>query len=223
MSEFTIDFPRDQVKQFERALKRVETDLGKSSKDAIYIGARQLLKSLATSTKVSEEFRDYELVGQSRSGLNNAYKVHTKYATPKRKGKALRRSWQGPWRDQLIYAKDVNELKQRPALIIAMRGIARESWLQAGRKGWINIGVPKTETAKRREGIMKKAARRWVRFTKKFGSTENYIHVSNNIRHIEQALVGGKKSVDDAMSRAARGVEKTIDNYLKKAAAKAAA
>jgi hypothetical protein len=220
MSEFSISFPPDQVRSFEEALLRIERDLGKSTQDAINMGARQVLRSLAASTRVAKMYRDYQQVGETRSGKNKIYKVKTKYVTPMRKGKALRRSSQGPWRDQLIYAFSENELRQRPAVIIGMRGVAKESWLQAGKKGRINIGVPKTETAKRTAGIMKKAARRWVDYSKRFTREESYIHIANNIRHINEALAGGPKAVDTAMDRAARGMNKMVEEYLKREAAK---
>jgi hypothetical protein len=218
----TITFPREDVDRFYRAMQRMESELGMSHPHALRTGAKKVLGAMAQSTKVSQPYRDYREDGVTRSGLNRRFIVNTKYQTPKRKGKALRRSWQGPNRDQVIYAKNVNELKKRPALIIAMRGVAQESWRQVGQQGKFRIGTSKAFANDPRKAkwqrIMKKAARRWVDYRQVFGKAEQYIRITNRIRHIESALIGGKQTVSTVMERAAKGMERQIEKRLATAA-----
>jgi hypothetical protein len=215
MADFTIKFPAEDVGRFMSSIESLQKELGWSARGSFRMGGKAMLTSLASRTKVSQPHRDFVHKGESRSGKNQVYEVLTKYRTPKRKGKALRRSWQGPWRGQLIYAKNETELKQRRAMIIAMQGVAKESWAQAGKKGQIRI-TKKDEGNPRNARIMKKAARRWVEYKLRITEKEQYLQVTNTMRHIEQALIGGRAAASEALGKAASAVERTIINTIKR-------
>lgn len=214
----TIEFPKEDVKSLMRQMERARKELGKSFGASVLMAMKYILQSVAKSTKIAEPYRAYRHVGASRSGKLQAYQVTTKYQTPRRKGKALRRSWQGPWRGQMIYAKNEQELKQRPALIVAMRGLAAESWKQAGDRA--NIRVPKkmmdNKTGARNMRIMKKAAHRWVAVDKRLTGDDPFIQLTNNLKYIGDALVGGESSISTSLERAARSMEKSLDNQIAK-------
>lgn len=217
-SSFRIDFPRKDVNALYKQIKRATREIGLSVPQALRLSMRSVLNSLSTSTRVSDEYREYREVGISRSKQNRVYAVTTRYRTPKRKGKSTRASWRGPLREQLIYAYNENDLKTRPAVIIAMRGLAKESWKQAGKKG--NIKLNKVESSSARNAhnarIMKRAAHRWVEYTDSRKLDNPFVRVSNKLSYIENALQGGVNSVDTAMERAGRGLEKAIDKIAKR-------
>ena len=222
---FSIEFPREDVRALFRAMERAQGVLGKSVPQAQRMAMKSVLSSMAASTKVSKEFRDYKDTGRtSRSGQNKVYAVKTKYSTPRRKGKALRVSWQGPWREQLIYAPNETELKQRRAVIIQMRGLAAESWRQAGVRGGVRL--TKAERATKRSAhnayITKRAAHRWVEWQSSSRGDDPYIRVTNRLPYINEALDGGPSAVSTAMARGARGLEHHIDKQLDRMARKAA-
>jgi cell division septum initiation protein DivIVA len=225
-AQFSIDFPREDVRALFRAMDRAQAVLGKSVPQAQRMAMKSVLSSMAASTKVSKEFRDYRQETEtqfgitfgatSRSGRNKVYLVKTKYATPKRKGKALRRSWQGPWREQLIYAPNEQELKQRRAVIIQMRGLAAETWRQAGLRGGIRLTKAQKATARSAHNayITKRAARRWVEWASSARGDDPFIRITNSLPYIEAALEGGNQAASTAMARGARGLEHHIDKQL---------
>lgn len=219
MSTPLVEVSRKDIAGVMAQLNRAQREVGLSAPRSMNLAMRAVLNSLATSTKVSKEFRDYRQVGESRSGKNKVYEVTTRYATPARKGKALRRSWtSGPWRGQLIYAENEDALKKRPAVIIAMRGLAAETFRQAGRKGGFHI--PKKAQADSRAGrnmrIMMKAARRWAEYESHLKGDDPWLKMTNTLDYAQDALSGGASSVNTAMERAARALEHTLDNMMAK-------
>jgi hypothetical protein len=219
----SIDFPKEDVQKLMAQMKRAQKALNMRQPQVVKMGATHVLSALADSTKIGEPYREYQDTGKtSRSGKNKVYVVQTRYQTPKRKGKALRRSWQGPLRGQIIYAKNERELKRRPAVIIAMRGVARQSWMEAGKKAKLRLTAREkagTATAAQARAAqnkrrMRKAARRWVEYSAVLRGDNPYIKVTNRIRHINEALNGGQMAVATAMSRAADKMEKKISGIL---------
>jgi hypothetical protein len=208
---------KESLDNLHRAMKRWERELNVSETAAIKAGARAVLKSLAKDTVVAEEFREYRDTGEtSRTGRNKKYIVKTKYYTPQRRGKDLRRTWQGPWREQVIYAPDEAALKQRRAVIVQMRGLAAESWRQMGAMG--RIRVKGFDRASRNKRIMTKAAHRWVEWHQKLGGPLQYLTLVNNLKYIREALKGGVGSINDAVDRGARALVHHLENKLKRAA-----
>jgi hypothetical protein len=218
-ADVTLEWSRSDLNALKAQMERAQELLGKSMAASVQMAMKAVLNSLAKSTRVAERYRAYEQVGVSRSGLNKVYKVTTKYSTPARRGKSLRRSWQGDWRSQLIYAPNESSLKRRPAVIVAMRGLAAESWRQAGARSALRIGKAEMggSRAAHNTRIMRKAARRWVSVDKDLRSDNPYMRVTNQLKYIRQALQGGEQSVNTAMKRAADGMAHRIDNELKKA------
>jgi len=209
----TIEFPRRDVAALMAQMQRARKELGVSLGGSVKMAARAVMTSLAASTKVAEPFRDYWDTGEvSRTGENRKWVVVTKYETSRRRGKDLRRSWQGNWREQIIYAKDESELRRRRAVIVQMRGLAKESWKQMGRKAGVPISAASVPSRNRR--IMLKAARRWVSVRQNLNGPDPYIHVTDELVYIGDALAGGPKQADTAVERAARAMEKSIGDRI---------
>lgn len=215
-----IAFSENQrsINELRKAMKVYEAGLNVDMGVSLKVAARSVLSSLAKDTTVAEKYREYQDTGEkSRSGQNRKYLVTTKYATPMRKGKALRRSWQGPWRKQVIYAKNEQELKRRPAVIIAMRGLAAESWRALGKRGKITVKDWSKDTrAAKNKRITKKAARRWVEWRSSLRGPLQYIVVTNHLQYIEHALQGGIAAVTSATERGARAMLHELENKVRK-------
>jgi hypothetical protein len=213
----SLVFPQADVNRIVASMARARSELGVSMPHSVNMAGRAVLGSLAASTKVSEKHRTFQATGErSRSGLNKRFNVWTRYATPKRKGKATRASGRGPWRWQPIWARNVQELKRRPAMRIVMRGVAKASFGQAMKKG--NFGFPASAMApgveSKNKRIMLKAAHRWVDFTRNLKGDNPFIKMVNNLTHIMAALQNGPQTVETAMGRAADGMEKNITKQL---------
>ena len=212
-----IAFDPNDMRRITEQMARARKELGVSLPHSVNIASRAILNSLAASTKVSQTRRTYRSTGErSRSGINQKFEVWTRFSTPKRKGKATRASWQGPFRWQPIWAKNEAALKKRRAMIIVMSGLAKASFGQAMRKG--RYGFPKSAmgkgTSATNQRIMLKAAHRWVDVTKNTRGDNPFFKMVNNLRHIFSALRNGPQTVDSAMGRAADGMEKNITKQL---------
>ena len=222
--EATFEIDKRDVQSLQRQMERARKELGVSLPQAIKMAMRHVLSGLADATQISQPYREYEDLGpveRSKVG-NRRYVVTTKYQTPKRKGKALRRSWQGPFRGQLIYARNERELKRRPAVIIAMRGVARQSWIEAGKKSKLRLtakelaGTATTAQARsaKNKRRMRKAARRWVEYKAVMTGDNPYIAITNRIRHISAAT--SPSSLSNVMGRAALMFSNRIDGLVQK-------
>jgi hypothetical protein len=222
---------KGDIATLQKAMQRAQRELNLKQPQAIKMAMTHVLSGLANSTTVSKPYRDYEDKGPApRSKVGNRiYVVTTKYQTPKRKGKALRRSWQGPFRGQVIYAKNERELKRRPAVIIAMRGVARQSWMEAGKKSKLRLTAREVEgtatavqaRAAKNKRRMRKAARRWVSYEANLKGDNAYIKVTNHMRHISAATSPSALSM--VIGRAAQMMENRINGLVRKAIEKRAA
>jgi hypothetical protein len=212
-----LEWSKEDMARLMAQMERAREVLGKSMAASVQMAMKAVLQSVAKSTRVSEPFRAYKQVGVSRSGKNKVWEVTTKYRTPMRKGKALRRSWQGDWRKQLIYAPTEAQLKRRPAVIVAMSGLAAESWKQVLSRSLLEKTKAELKGSRkaRNTRIMRKAARRWVSVDKNLRSHNPYMRISNSLKYIRQALQGGEQSINTAMRRAADGMAHRIDETLK--------
>jgi hypothetical protein len=215
---------KSDIASLQKAMSRASRDLNLKQPQAIKMAMTHVLSALAKSTAISSPYREYEdkgLAPRSKVG-NKIYVVKTKYQTPRRKGKSLRRSWQGNFREQKIYARNERELKRRPAVIIAMRGVARQSWMEAGKKSKLKltsrevmgIATAGQIRAAKNKRIMRKAARRWVSYKANLKGSNAYIQVTNRIRHISAAT--SPSSLSQAMSVAASKMENKIDGIIKR-------
>lgn len=226
MVDVIASVSRESVLGLRDSIDRFQKELGVGRATAFRAAAGKVLNSLGKNTTVANRYRDFTDTGErSRSGLNKLYIVHTKYTTPKRKGKALRRSWQGNWRDQQIWARGVRELKRRPAVIVGMRGLAKESWRAVGKSGRVKLTKGELRTgsagdfrAARNTRIMKKAARRWVIWRANYVGDTPYIRIRNNLKYIRHAVKSG--AVNDAVQAGTRGMLHEMQRRVEKAAAK---
>jgi len=217
MIDIQVDISREAIKELRHAQERFSRELGKSQSTAFRAASAKVLNSLSNDTKVAGKYREITDTGQkSRSGKNKKFIIRTKYRTPKRKGKALRASWQGDWRDQVIYARNLQEVRRRPAVIIAMAGLAAESWKAAGQKGRVKVkGTTRAATNKR---IVKKAARRWVGYESNFKGNNQFVRITNALKYIREAV--GPSAVEAAVRQGAVAMHGEIEHRIAKAAAK---
>lgn len=208
----SITWPSNDVSALIAQMRRGEREVGLSVPTALRWAAKAVLQSVAKSTRVSPQYRQYKEVGVTRTKKNKIYEVDTKFQTPMRRGKATRASWQGPWRKQLIYAPNEAALKRRRAVVIAMRGLAAQSWLECGARGRLRITKAEMGGSRsaRNKRIMRKAARRWVDFKAHLSGANPRIEIINNLRYITSALNGGEESINTAMKRAAAGMAERI-------------
>lgn len=213
MIETSIEFPDQDVKELMRQMDRARRILNKDISGSVFMAMKYVMQSLSKSTRISQKYRAYTDTGRiSRSGLNHIYAVATKYRTPRRYGKSLRRSWQGDWREQLIYAKNERELRQRPAVIIAMRGLAKESWRAGGARNKMNMPRSGDTSSARNKSIMQKAARRWIDTDSRLTGEDPFMSVKNNLKYITDAIEGGDQAVSSSLERAAKSMAHSIEN-----------
>jgi hypothetical protein len=206
------------MRELDLALRKFEAGMDVSYSRAMRGLTRSVLGSLAKATTVSDKYREFRDTGEtSRSGANRKFEVYTNFQTPKRRGKATRASWGDTWRWQTIYAKNVQQLKRRPAVRIGLRGLAAQSWRQMGAKGRIRIkDRSKDTTDKRNARIVKKMARRWVDLSMNLRGIAKYVTLRNDIRYIRDAI-GGPATINEALQKGARGLIKSMNKQLDKA------
>jgi len=198
-----IEFPAADVRAMFAAMGRAQTELGKGLGNAVRMAGFQLCRALGTSTAVSKTYREYRQLDTSRKNQKK-YEV-TSYA--------------GTGKKQFVtYKKGVRELKQSSALI-GNRGLAKGSWMWGAKAAGQGSAVGK-------KGGRPSA----ISFAQKFASGEAvykgedpYIKITNRLPYIREAMGGGEKPIEDALRRAAKGLEIWIDNELKKMQAKAVA
>lgn len=209
-----VEFPQKDVKALSAAMEKGAKYLNWDNKKALQSAVLYVTKSLAASTKVSEKYRKFRDTGRtSRTGANRVFEVWTRYSTPKRRGKVLKRSWYGaPFHWQTIYAKNAAALKRRPALNIAMRGLARQSWHAAAASMRRNIGGSGGLTGRDVPSV----ARKYGIMGWHLAGNDQWAEIRNKLPYIEQALSGGPQDVVTAMARAARAMEHSIEKQLVK-------
>jgi hypothetical protein len=211
---------RESMRDLEQAIRKFEAGLNVTHKSAMYSATRKVLTSLAKDTKTAPKYREYRDTGeQSRSGLNRRFEVWTNYQGMKRRGKVTRASFSSDpdkfrWQD--IWAKNVQQLKRRPAMRVHMRGLAAESWRQMGRFGRIRIQDKATDTAdKRSRRIVQKAARRWVDLSMNLRGPAKYVTLRNDLRYIREA-VGGPGNINAAIQKGARALLHEMERKVSK-------
>jgi len=213
-----LKWPSEDVRALRAQMERGRRELGISIPTSLRWAAKAFLQSMAKSTKIAPKYRAYKEIGITRTKRNKVYEIDTKYQTPRRKGKSTRASWQGPWRKQLIYAPNESSLKRRPAVMIAMRGLAAQAWLECGARGRMKITKAEAGGSRgaKNKRIMRKAARRWVEFRAYMRGPNPRIEIGNNLRYAVSALTGGEATVESAMSRAAAGMAHRITETIKR-------
>ena len=222
--ETTFDIDRQGMRDLQRQMDRAQKELSLAQPQAIKMAMTHVLSGLSKETKISQPYRDYQDAGEVKNSKvgNRRYVVTTRFQTPRRKGKTLRRSWQGPVRGQLIYARNERELKRRRAVIIGMRGVARQSWLEAGKKAKLRLTKREIEgtatmaqaRAAQNKRRMRKAARRWVSYRADLRGDNPSITITNSIRHISAATP--PSALSNLMNQASKMMENRINGLIRK-------
>jgi hypothetical protein len=191
----TIDFPREDVREMFRAIQRAEREVGRGLGNAVRQAGYHLARSLGTSTKVSQRYRDFRELETSR----------------RRQKKFLVSSYlSGSRQDFETYKRGVRELRRTSALI-ARRGLAKGSWLWGARAAGQASAVARGGT--RPSAIA--FARRFASGDAVYRGNDPYLRIRNTLPYITTAMEGGERSLTDAMARGARSLNRALDDALR--------
>jgi hypothetical protein len=193
----TISFPHADARALFAQIKRASTELGKSNRQAVKMGAWSVATTLGTSTRVAKKVRDVKPVSRSRRAGSKPFEVM-----------AYRSS--GGTHKFNVFARNLREAKKMPGARVRNYGLAKASWKWMIKKlgsggGLGGIGKPGADEAQGRSGV-----------TFNLGGPDPFIVLKNRVGYIVKALQGGPQSVTTAMSRAARYMEKVIDGNIRK-------
>jgi len=206
----TIDFPREDVAALFSQIRRAQRDLNMSEGRAIMQAVKHVSASLGTSSRVSPEYRPYREIGTTRKGDKKIYRISTYRGKHSYKGKFKQKFTRNAGlREGVAYARDEAHLKTFPSVKIKFRGLAKRSWTAfrgAGRAGGVK-GITKDAIH---------AASRHMQFTSQMRGDDIWAKLSNKLEYIEDALNGGPKAVDEAIGRAARGMEESLNRQIAK-------
>lgn len=202
---FSVDWPEADVARLLERMDRAQRACAMSFPQSMRLAFRSILNSVATSTNVSKVLREYTDVGMTKSGEKHIFEV-------------INLSMRAKKKVTKIYARNEEELKLRPAVMIAMRGLAAQTWREAGKRG--GFTVTKAEAAgslsAKSARIMKIVARKWVDYSSNMSGDSPFIKMANRLPYIRQAMVGGANAVDTAVERAGKAMERVIESKIKK-------
>lgn len=239
-----IKVKKEDMQKLAAEMKRAEKVLGKSSKDAVQLGANALCKTLSGETKRSKKMRP--LV------KNPLFKDHPRMVED------MRRARFGVMRYKKGHAEMVFDPIYRTGEFGKLRFMERKGvfYMNRGRGGapnkWskiegipgeaLNDQIPTAMKSKKRvigrSGLAKAAwnfARKRLRSggtiffmgvpniasVKVFGGTKNpSIRITNNLRYALDALKNKEGSITSAVEKAAGSMGNRIDNELKKMGAR---
>jgi hypothetical protein len=192
----TIEFPQADVRALWAQIERAQKELGRSLGASVKTAANAVARSIGTSARVSDKYREFHpVIGSKTARGRQEYEVSRPYyAQRKRRFFA--------WND--IAAKESRYVK------IGRRGLAKAIWSAISRgiggsnlSGGVSFAVA---------GLAKKYGYAEARLS----GDDPYVKLTNESYYAEMALKGGKNDVETAISRASRGMEKTITNQLAK-------
>lgn len=198
MISMDIRFDPGSMDRLRSSMRRVETELGKSSVQSLKWAARAVALSVGVSTTVSEKFRIFRQIQP-----NKQQRLRRKHARPS-DWKELKHyevvHWvKGDPELKLHSATGVDDLKRR-ILPIRRRGMCKRIWRSAisvaanrGRGRGMYFDVDSNLSTK---------------------SENNFVKMTNSLRYAAIAIKPNE--VTSALDRAARGVIKRLENTLAK-------
>jgi len=195
----SIEFPKQDVRRLWAQIDRAQKELGKGLSQAIKFAAWSVAQSLGVKTKVAPKYRPYKVVkeGRGRKG-GKKYQI-----TSFKKGRKHTFN---------IRAASVSELKKKPQVRIGKAGLAKSAWYWGIKKigGGKNLGMKGVTPGAKRGGG------RNMNTTSRLRGDDPFVKMVNSLPYAGNALKGGMGAVNNAMSKAARHMEKIIDGQIAK-------
>ena len=199
MSEFEIKIPKDDIRAIMKSMERARKELGNNLGGSVKMAGVALSRSLGTSTRISDKKRPYEIIQTRRA----------RGARPKSSVVDIRSAKAGKFTRIIDGGK--REINKSNAVKIGMRGIAKASWRWASRKA---KSPARTIGKKDITHSAEKWASRYADGQSQTRGDDPFYKIESRISYINQAMDQG--AANDAMRRAASGLNKWIDNELKK-------
>ena len=197
MSEMvTVEWPKADVDALWREIARAQKELGRNLGQAIRFAAWSIASSLGVMTKVAPKYRPYRLLAKEKSGKK--YEIES-YRKGRKKTFNVR-------------ARSVSELKKMAQVRIGHAGLAKSSWMWGIKK----IGGGRNISMKGATQAAKSLGRNKMSVESRLHGDDPFVKIVNRLPYAESALRGGASEVTSAMGKAARHMEKIIDDNMKK-------
>ena len=203
----SIEFPKRDVRALFTQMDRAQKALGKDIGQALRFAAWSVARSLGVVTDVAPKYRPYKVVQEGRG------------IAKRRGGKKYEiTSWKkGHSKTFNIRAASVSALKKKDQVRIGNAGLAKSAWMWGIKKLGSGGGVSM-------KGIASKVKQRGgqnMDVTQSLRGDNPFVKIVNRLPYAGDALRGGMGSVNNAMGKAAKSMEKIIDaNIAKKMGAK---
>lgn len=202
--ELQVEFPVSAQKALLAQIRRAQDVMGKSAAASVKVAARHVVNSLGASTKQAPKKRKVE-VKLTRTRVGKKVKTLREYGVMVwRKGAPVFAAVAG--------ATSKSDVQKSPLVKIFHRGLAKASWKWIGKKVKTSVGTVAAGW------MTEKLARGYVDVRDEARGNYPRITIRNRLKYIQSALIGGPAGVDDAMRRAASGMEKSITKQLETAA-----
>jgi hypothetical protein len=200
MITIDIEYSKSDMQRFNNAIKQFLANGKKTPKDAVMWSGVKVLDALSGSTKIAPKTRKIVLPKtpserkfRKPDGTRLFYAIGYKY--------------NGARKYTPIWAVDKQQARFNRAAVIRNRHLAKQSWRWAKTELFNAVWKGK--------GSSKDIIKYNVRTKKKETENEFSIRVTNRIDYIQKSFKrSGKKAVDKAILRAAKGMERQIEKQL---------
>jgi len=198
----SIEWPKQDVRTLWAQIDRAQKELGRGLGQAIRFAAWSVARSLGVVTKVAQKYRPYKEVKEARGVVK--FKGGKKYEVT---------SWKkGREKTFNVRAASVSKLKEMGQVRIGNAGLAKSAWMwgikKLGSGGGIGMkGV--TPGAKQR-------GQKNMEVTQRLRGDDPFIKIVNSLPYAANALQGGMSAANSAIGKAARSMEKIVDDKIKK-------
>jgi len=206
-NQASMVWPKQDVRALFAQMDRAQKELGKNLGQTLRFAAWSVARSLGVVTNVAPKYRPYEVVKEGRGMAKR--KGGKKYeVTSLKKGRKNTFN---------VRAASVSALKKMGQVRIGNAGLAKSSWMWGIKKLGSGGGVSM-------KGIASKVKQRGSQnmdVTQRLRGDNPFVKIVNSLPYAANALRGGMGSVNNAMGKAAKSMEKIIDaNIAKKMGAK---
>jgi len=200
MVAISAKFNAADVNDFQKALTRFQTEIGKSPEQSVKWGGVKILDSLRASSKRAKKVRRVTTPTDKKT---KAFRT--------KKGKRIFWGWQygkdGSQKRFPIYAYDKQQAKASKKAEIVAFGLARAIW------GWAKADLFKKGSAGIKFSQKRPMNALNTKTIKRDG--EYGVTIDNNLRYAQAAFkTKGKQAVNSAFRRAEKGMVKQIEKRL---------
>ncbi len=203
--EITIDFPAEDVRAMMRAMQRQAAELGAGLKLQIKTAAGMVARSMATMTY--EPHRDVVKSTKRRKSELVKATVERKFTNQEY---LVKRWYQGKLRTFSIYAPSKTAANKMSQVKIGNWGLAKASWMFGLKK--LGPGAKfgfATQSARR-------GAYQATTVEMNLNPVDPWVRITNRLPYILDVVPGGESALNGAMGKAARAMEHSIDEQLKR-------